>query len=84
MKTVSMRDLQKSIKENVAAAQKERVVLTRNGKPSAVLIGVEGQDWESVILQTSVPFWTMIEKRRSQKTIPLREMKKRLAKNRER
>jgi len=33
---------------------------------------------ESVGLQTSTPFWKLIEKRRKEKTIPLREMRKRV------
>jgi len=78
MKTISVRDLQKKIRESVDEAQKDRVVVTRNGKPAALLIGVEGQDWEIVVLQTSAPFWKLIEKRRKEKTIPLREMRKRV------
>ncbi len=78
MKTISVRDLQKKIRESVDEAQKDRVVVTRNGKPAALLIGVEGQDWETVVLQASAPFWKLIEKRRREKTIPLREMRKRV------
>jgi PHD/YefM family antitoxin component YafN of YafNO toxin-antitoxin module len=40
MKTISVRDLQKKIRESVGEAQKDRVVATRNGKPAAILIGV--------------------------------------------
>lgn len=78
MKTISVRDFQKKIRESVDAAQNDRVVLTRNGKPAALLIGVKGQDWESVVLQTSAPFWKIIEKRRKEKTVPLREIRKRM------
>ena len=78
MKTISVRDLQKKIRESVDEAQKDRVLVTRNGKPAALLIGVEGQDWEVVVLQASAPFWKLIEKRRKEKTIPLREMRKRV------
>jgi len=48
----------------------------------AVLVGVEGEEWETVVLQTSAPFWRMIEKRRKEPTISLEEMKDRLAKPR--
>lgn len=78
MKTISVRDLQKKIRESVQAAQKDRVVVTRHGKPAALLIGVEGQDWESVVMQTSAPFWKLIEKRRKEKTVSMREVKKRV------
>jgi prevent-host-death family protein len=48
MTTVTVRDLQKRVKECVDDAQKDRVVITRRGKPAAVLVGVEGQDWDAV------------------------------------
>ena len=76
MKTVSIRDLQKTIKKCVDAAQEERIVITRNGKPAALLIGLEGQDWETIALQTSPAFWKLIEMRRKEKTLSLSEMRK--------
>ena len=78
MKTVTVRDLQKKIRECVDAAQKDQIVITRHGRPAAIVIGVQGYDWEDVMLQTSPAFWKMIEGRRKQKTIPLAEMRKRL------
>jgi prevent-host-death family protein len=78
MKTVSVRDLQKSVRECVDAAQSERVVVTRRGKPAAVLMGVEGKDWETVVLETSPSFWKLIEQRRRQPTISLAEVRRRL------
>ncbi len=78
MKTVSVRDLQKRLRECIDAAQEERVVVTRYGKPAVILLGVDGQDWESLMLQTDASFWKMIEKRRKQKTISMREMRKRV------
>ncbi len=80
MKTVSARDLQKKVKECVDTAQAERVVITRRGRPAAVLVGVEGKDWEDVVLQTSPAFWRLIEKRRKQPTISFRELQARLKK----
>ena len=80
MKTVTARDLQKKIKECVDASQRERVVVTRRGQPAAVLVGIEGSDWEDVVLQSSTGFWKLIEERRKQPTISLRELKARLKK----
>ena len=80
MKTVSARDLQKKVKECVDAAQKDRVVVTRRGQPAAVLVGVEGSDWEDVVLQSSPNFWRLIEERRRQPSISLHELKARLKK----
>jgi len=78
MKTIPVRDLQKKVKECVDQAQLDRVVITRHGKPAAVLVGVEGEDWEDVVLQTDPAFWKLIRARRKQPTISLDELKKRL------
>jgi prevent-host-death family protein len=80
MKTVTIRDLQKKLKESVDAAQSDRVVITRQGKPAAVLVGVEGADWETVVLETNAAFWRLIDKRRKQPIVSLTEMRKRLRK----
>lgn len=79
MKTISVRELQKDIRKTMILSQDDQVVVTRNGKPAAVLVGVEGQDWETVVLETSRPFWDMIRKRRGQRTITMKEMRRRLA-----
>ena len=68
----------------LSAAQKERVVITRHGRPAAIVIGVEGQDWEDIVRQTSRTFWRLIEARRKEKTIPLAEARERLAASRAR
>ena len=75
MKTISVRDLQKNVKDCVDESQKDRVVITRHGKPTAVLVGVEGEDWEDVVLQTDPAFWRLIRSRRKQETISLDELK---------
>ncbi len=80
MKTVTARDLQKKVKECVDLSQEDQVVITRHGKPAAVLVGVEGRDWEDLVLQTSPDFWTLIEDRRKQRTVSLTELKTRLKK----
>jgi prevent-host-death family protein len=78
MKTVSVRDLQKRVKECVDHAQEDRIVITRHGKPAAILVGVEGSDWESLVLQTDPRFWKLIRARRREPTISLRQMRARL------
>lgn len=78
MKTVTVRDLQKKLKECVDDAQEDRVVITRHGKPAAVLVGVEGEDWEAVVLQTDPKFWKLIRARRKQATISLGDLERRL------
>lgn len=78
MKTISVRDLQRKIKVVMETAQKDQVIVTRNGKPIAVLLGIEGADWETVSVETSKSFWKGIRSRRNQKTVSLSEMRKRL------
>ncbi len=78
MKTVTVRDLQKKVKECVDDAQEDRVIVTRHGKPAAVLVGVEGEDWEAVVLQTDPTFWKLIRARRKQPTISLKQLKTQL------
>lgn len=81
MKTISVRELQKHIKEVVDSAQHDRVVVTRRGEPAAVLLGVEGKDWETVVLETSPAFWELIEARRKEPTLSADELELRIAKS---
>ena len=81
MKTISVRELQKHIKEVVDSAQHDRVVVTRHGEPAAVLLGVEGKDWETVVLETSPAFWEFIEARRTEPTLSTDELELRIAKS---
>lgn len=78
MRVVSVSNFQKSVKACVDEAQEDRVIITRHGKPAAVLVGVEGEDWESVVLQTDPKFWKLIRRRRKQRTISLAELKRQL------
>jgi len=49
-------------------------VITRDGKPVAIMIGVEGMDEEQIELGSSEKFWSLIEKRRAEKTISRSEL----------
>jgi prevent-host-death family protein len=80
MKIVNARDLQKKVKECVDMSQRDQVVITRRGKPAAVMFGVEGKDWEDVVLQTSSTFWKLIEERRKEPTMSMKELRSRLKK----
>ncbi len=53
----------------VEDAQRERVVITRDGKPVALIIGIEGLDEEQLQLSRSDKFWKFIAERRKQETI---------------
>ena len=82
MKTVPVRDLQKRVKQCIDEAQEGRVVITRRGKPAALLVGVEGKDWETVILETNPTFWKLIQQRRKEPIISFKELKARLNRKR--
>lgn len=78
MKTIGVRDLQKRIKECVEASQAEGVVITRNGRPASLVIGVEGSDWEDLVIQSDPAFWGTIRERRKERSISAEEMRSRV------
>jgi antitoxin (DNA-binding transcriptional repressor) of toxin-antitoxin stability system len=55
-------------------AQRERVVITRDGKPVALIIGVAGLDEEQLQLGSSDKFWRLIAEWRTQKTMSRAEL----------
>ena len=68
------------LEECVRDAQRERLLLTHNGKPVALLVGVQGLDLEQIALGHSDEFWKLIRERRTQKTMSRKELERRLAK----
>jgi len=69
MKTVGVHEAKQFLSAYVARAQKEDVLILKNGKPAALVVGVEGQDLEDMLLQRNRKFWKMIEKSRSQPAV---------------
>jgi len=65
---------QASLDTCVNNAQRERIVITRNGKPVALIIGVEGMDEEQLQLGSSDKFWRLVAERRIQKTMTRAEL----------
>jgi prevent-host-death family protein len=78
MKVVAVREAKQQLSGFIDRAQKERVLITRRGKPAALVIGVQGQDLEEVLLMQNPRFWELIESRRKQPTLSLAEVRKRL------
>ena len=82
MKTIPARKLQTDLDAVLQSSQKERILISRDGKPCAILVGVEDYDAEDLCLSTSPDFWLMIRQRRSQGcSIPLAEVESRFAGN---
>jgi antitoxin (DNA-binding transcriptional repressor) of toxin-antitoxin stability system len=74
MKTVGLEHT--TLEVCIKDARRGRVVVTRKGKPVALVVGVEGMDEEQLQLGSSEKFWTLIEERRQQKTISRTELEK--------
>ena len=55
-------------------ARSERVVLTRNGKPVALIVGVEGMDEDQLRLSSDGKFWNFISDRRKQRTVSRQQL----------
>jgi antitoxin (DNA-binding transcriptional repressor) of toxin-antitoxin stability system len=62
----------------VLDAQRERVVVTRNGRPVALIVGIEGLDQEQLELGVSERFWSLVTERRSDGTLSREELEERL------
>jgi prevent-host-death family protein len=78
MKVMGLREAKQSLSVCIEKAQKDRVLITRHGKPAAVVIGVAGQEMEDVILQMDPKFWEMIEERRTNSsTVSIEEVRAR-------
>jgi prevent-host-death family protein len=80
MKNIAAQELKANLDAVLSSAQGERIVISRHGKPCAVLVGIEDYDAEDMRLASSADFWKLIRSRRtSGKSIPLSEVESRLA-----
>jgi prevent-host-death family protein len=69
-----------TLRECVDDAQAEKVVVTRNGKPVALVVGVEGMDTDQLELGSSERFWKFIAARRKQRTVGRAKLEQMIAK----
>ena len=65
MRFVGVREAQVHLSGIVNRAQKERVILTRHGRPIAILTGLAGKDLEEVLLAQDPTFRKTIATRRA-------------------
>ena len=77
MKTIGME--QTTFARCVEDAQREQVIVTRAGKPVAVVIGLEGRDEEQLALGNDDAFWKLIAARRKQGTLTQAELDEAIA-----
>ncbi|OIP32881.1 MAG: hypothetical protein COW04_05515 [Deltaproteobacteria bacterium CG12_big_fil_rev_8_21_14_0_65_43_10] len=64
---------QATLKFCINEARQERVIVTRQGKPVALVIGI---DEEQLELGSDDSFWKLIEERRTQDTISREQLEK--------
>jgi hypothetical protein len=76
MKLVSLQET--DLDACVNDAQRERVVVTRNGTPVALIVGITGLDAEQIELGSDPSFWQLIEERRQQLTLTREELEREL------
>ncbi len=79
MKNIGKTELQGDLDAILTRAQSERIVISRGGKPCAVLVGIEDYDAEDLRRASSEDFWQMIRQRRAGGTsVPLGDVEARL------
>ncbi len=79
MKVVALREAKASLSAYIEKAQQDRILITKHGRPAALLVGVEGEEIEELLTMGNPRFWEMIEsRRRSRKTFSMGEVRRRL------
>ncbi len=75
MKTIDIQNT--NLDACVTDAQSAPVVVTRDGNPVALVVGVQGLDEEQVQLGVSDKFWNLISARRKEKSLDRAALEKR-------
>lgn len=78
MKTVALRNMKSGLSDYITQAQKDYILITKHGKPAALVWGVEGRDLEDIFYMTNRTFWNTMRKRRSQKSTSWQSAKREL------
>lgn len=74
MKTLGIE--QATLDACVRESQSERVLVTRDGRPVAIVVGVAGLDEDQLQLGASDKFWQLITTRRTQATVSRAELER--------
>ncbi len=78
MKTMTVFEAKNHFSRALRAAARDVVIVTRRGKPVAAIQKVTEDDLEDFLLERSETFWTMIERARKGKSVPLEVVRKKL------
>src|SRR5215210_7077768 len=74
MKTMTIERFTQDLEAMLEAAQHERILVTRDGQPLALVVGLDGKDEEDLRLEESPEFWKMIQERRQQPSVALEDV----------
>lgn len=79
MRRMTVEDLAKNINQLVRTPPKEKVLLTKNGKPFAFVSDASIYDEEDISYMTDPEFWRVIAERRREKGgVPLEQVMARI------
>lgn len=74
MKKATREEFEQDPRRMIESCQGEQILITSEGQPIALLTGVSNKDEEDLALERSPEFWRMIEERRRQTAVPLRDV----------
>jgi mRNA-degrading endonuclease RelE of RelBE toxin-antitoxin system len=78
MKKTTIERFKEDPEKDLATAQEDRLVVTRNGKPIALILGLTNYDAEDWGYMTSASFWREVREWRKQPTVRLEDVKEEL------
>ena len=79
MKTMTLDDMTlEKLDSCLETAQEDRVLLTRNGNPVAILVGVQGEEAPEVEVVNDPELWAILAERRKKPCLTSAELKKKM------
>jgi prevent-host-death family protein len=78
MKTMTVLEAKNHFSRTLRTAARELVVVTRRGKPVAVIQGITEDDMEDLLLERSEKFWEMMARARRGKGVSLDAVRKKM------
>ena len=82
MKTMTVFEARNNFSETLKAAERDVVVVTRNGRPVAAIQAIGDDDLEDLLLERSPRFWDMIRRARQGRAVPLALARRRVGPHR--
>jgi prevent-host-death family protein len=71
MKTMTVFEARNNFSQTLKAAERDVVVVTRNGRPVAAIQAIGDEDLEDLLLERSPKFWSMIRRARQGRPVSL-------------